>query len=115
MKKGREGINDFCKNLLRSMGENNRSAFGIWKQYTHMFPSGFFRKNLNFQIGVQDVRAALCVLHKEGYVIRELVRYMEEETKDGKNVYLDENEEDTPVYRISGKGREVLHPKNKKK
>lgn len=97
--------NPFFKKVLRSVGEDNRTAEDVQKKYIMFFPPRFYtiRKRLGLTVTVRKVKFALTKLCDAGLVKKNLVWRTSE---------LSDSE--TFVYQLSNKGRSVLLGKNRK-
>lgn len=74
------------RKVLRSVSTKRETAEEIQATYTRLFPPLFlFKKQPS--ISIHNLEWALAFLEKEGYVHKEVTRYLEKELKDDTRVY----------------------------
>lgn len=79
--------NDLVKKTLRSVTMERKTAEEIQESYTKLFPPSFlFRKSPS--VTLPNLCFALSYLVKEGYVTKEITRYLERPLKEDTNVYF---------------------------
>lgn len=83
---------DLVRKTLRSVTTKQETLEEIQKNYTKLFPPSFlFKKQPS--ISLPNLEWTLMYLEKEGYVHKEVTRYLDQELKD-----------DTRVYSLTQKG-----------
>jgi hypothetical protein len=90
----------FLRKVLFCVSCQYRTGEEVWKRYTIDFrsdPLDFFLRKINFPATVGEVRVALEVLRRGGYVEKDLTRYLDEELP--KDVF---------VYRLTDLGEASL-------
>lgn len=86
--------NDLVRKVLRSMTDmKSETAEEIQDRYTKLYPPSFFLRKLP-SISIPNLKWALGILVREGYVNEEVTRFIDYEL-----------ERDTKVYHLTQKGR----------
>lgn len=90
--------------LAGGLGDRKWTVEEIWKAYLRIYPPSYFKRKLGAVVSCPAIEARLTVLHRFGFMDRELVRFL-----DGRAL-----KEDTVVYGMSPKGLAALLARKKK-
>ena len=92
----------FVFRLLTCVQEQKLTEGELHIRYVRRFPPSFITRSFIGHVSLESIVEALHSLHREGFVARELTRYIDRPLRN-----------DTPVYCLSDKGRAALLKRKK--